>query len=73
MSKRIYVGNLPFSVTEDKLREMFKSFGRVEAVDVTEGSAVVVMADGADEAIRSLNDRTIDGAQVFVKEADLDP
>ena len=32
MSKRIYVGNLPFSATEDEVRELFEPFGAVESV-----------------------------------------
>jgi RNA recognition motif-containing protein len=31
---KIYVGNLPFDVTEEELREEFASFGRVDSVAV---------------------------------------
>ena len=32
--KRIYVGNLPFSATQEEVREMFESHGAVHAVDL---------------------------------------
>ncbi len=34
MSKRIYVGNLPFSATEDEIREKFSEFGAVQSVSL---------------------------------------
>ena len=30
--KRIYVGNLPFSATEDEIKELFGQFGEVAEV-----------------------------------------
>ncbi len=32
--KSIYVGNLPFSATEDEVRGLFSPFGEVEAVKI---------------------------------------
>ena len=34
MSKRIYVGNLPFSVTEEEIRSMFSAYGEVISVNI---------------------------------------
>ena len=34
MSKNIYVGNLPYSVTEDELRNAFTAFGEVSSVNL---------------------------------------
>jgi RNA recognition motif-containing protein len=34
MSKKLYVGNLPFSATEDSLNEAFSRFGTVESVTI---------------------------------------
>ena len=34
MSKRIYVGNLPFSASDDEIRTRFAEFGTVEGVDL---------------------------------------
>lgn len=31
---KIYVGNLPFDVTEDELREEFTPFGQIESVAI---------------------------------------
>ena len=32
MAKRIYVGNLPFSATEDEVRQLFSEYGDVASV-----------------------------------------
>ena len=61
MSKRIYVGNLPFSVSDDELRSLFGEHGTVEAVNLItdrdtgrpRGFGFVEMSSGADEAIPS--------------------
>jgi len=34
MSKKLYVGNLPYSTTKDSLKEMFSPFGTVESVTI---------------------------------------
>jgi RNA recognition motif-containing protein len=34
LGKRLYVGNLPFSVTEEALREAFVQYGTVTGIDV---------------------------------------
>ncbi len=34
MGKKLYVGNLPFSATEDSLKEAFSKFGTVETVAI---------------------------------------
>ena len=34
MKKKLYVGNLPFSTTEDELRELFEQYGSTESVAV---------------------------------------
>ena len=34
MSTNIYVGNLPYSATEDKIRELFSAYGMVERVSL---------------------------------------
>src|SRR5262250_259478 len=63
MSKKIYVGNLPFSATADELREAFSNFGTVTSAQVvsdretgrSRGFGFVEMSEGAEEAIDSLN------------------
>ena len=34
MSTNIYVGNLPFSATEDEIQELFSAYGTVERVSL---------------------------------------
>jgi RNA recognition motif-containing protein len=34
MSTSIYVGNLPFSATEDEIRKLFSAYGTVEKVNL---------------------------------------
>lgn len=71
MPKRIYVGNLPFSATDDEVRSMFDRFGKVLRVEVRRGSATVELADdaSADRAIRALNRSRMGGKSLNVNEA----
>ncbi len=78
MSKRIYVGNLPFSTQEHEVRELFEAFGKVDSVHMPEdrdtgrprGFAFVEMDDqDADEAIRNLDGRDHGGRSLRVNEA----
>jgi len=77
MSTKIYVGNLPFSATEDQLQQMFAAHGAVESVSVItdretgrpRGFAFVEMSSGANEAIQSLNEKVMDGRTLKVNEA----
>ena len=34
MSKKLYVGNLPFSATEDEVRTLFSEYGQVDTVEL---------------------------------------
>jgi RNA recognition motif-containing protein len=76
--KKIYVGNLPFSATEDDVRELFGRYGEVESVNLitdretgrARGFGFVEMAEeDATNAIRSLDGETMDGRQLKVNEA----
>lgn len=79
MSKRIYVGNIPFSVTEDELREAFGAHGSVSGVDVIldretgrpRGFAFVEMEDAqaAEAAIEALDGTDFGGRNLRVNEA----
>ncbi len=77
MSKRIYVGNLPFSATEDEVRDLFQDFGSVDSVKLItdresgrpRGFGFVDMGDGADEAIDALNNSDMQGRTLTVNEA----
>ena len=75
MSKRIYVGNLPFSATEDEVRKAFSEFGEVESVDLINdrhtgqprGFGFVEMGDNdADKAIAALDSTDFGGRTLRV-------
>jgi RNA recognition motif-containing protein len=34
MSKKLYVGNLPFSTNEDEIRDLFTPYGEVQSVNL---------------------------------------
>ena len=80
MSKKIYVGNLSYSTTEETLRNQFSQFGEVETVTVimdkitnrSKGFGFVEMTDdeAARDAISTLNQKDIDGRKVRVNEAE---
>lgn len=74
----IYVGNLPFSITEDELQEMFSEFGEVQSVKLISdhetgrprGFGFVEMErDNAREAINAFNGKEVGGRTLRVNEA----
>lgn len=79
MAKKLYVGNLPFSVTEESLQQKFAAFGAVTSAKIitdretgrSKGFGFVEMADdsGADNAINSLNGGDFGGRAMIVSEA----
>jgi RNA recognition motif-containing protein len=79
MSKRLYVGNLPYSATEEQLTDLFGRAGRVESVRVmrdmatgrARGFAFVEMAteDDAQRAIHELHEHQMEGRPLVVNEA----
>lgn len=77
MAKRIYVGNLPFSATEEEIRELFAAFGPVTSVSLISdretgrprGFGFVEMDDGGDEAIEALDKSSLGGRTLTINEA----
>jgi RNA recognition motif-containing protein len=79
MSKKLYVGNLPFSATEEELSEIFGRHGRVESVSLItdrdtgrpRGFGFVEMAEAsaAADAIRALDGTQLGGRALKVNEA----
>jgi RNA recognition motif-containing protein len=79
MSRKLYVGNLPFSATEEDLQSLFAGAGNVESVNVIRdaatgrmrGFAFVEMGsdEEAQQAISMLNDRDFGGRNITVNEA----
>ncbi|HZF25172.1 MAG TPA: RNA-binding protein [Steroidobacteraceae bacterium] len=74
----IYVGNLPFSATEDEVRGLFERHGKVESVKMINdretgrprGFCFVEMASGeAQNAIQQLNGFQMGGRPLRVNEA----
>ncbi len=77
MSKTLYVGNLPYSATEDEIRELFSEYGTVGSVNLISdretgrprGFGFVEMGDGWDEAINALHQKDFGGRSLTVNEA----
>ena len=79
MGRRLYVGNLAWTVTDQDLQDAFSEAGQVETSQVimdratnrSRGFGFVVMAtdEGADAAIKQLNGRDIKGRPIRVNEA----
>ena len=79
---KVYVGNLPWSVTDMDLLDLFKPFGSVDSAQVvtdresgrSRGFGFVEMAaQHASQAIAKLNGHTIDSRQLRVNEAQSKP
>mgnify|MGYP003571968242 CR=1 FL=1 len=75
----IYVGNLPYTITEDELKDVFTEFGEVSSVNIitdkfsgqSKGFGFVEMASNseADEAIKALNESNLKGRNIRVNQA----
>jgi len=75
---KIYVGNLPFSATEDEVRRLFTQHGTVNSVSIVKdrdtgrprGFAFVEIPPGdATRAIQALNGKDMSGRPLRVNEA----
>ena len=76
---KIYVGNLPYSVSDKDLKEMFSSYGEiVEAVVIkdkysgrSKGFGFVTFADeeSAQKAVSEMNEKEVQGRNLKVNEA----
>ena len=75
----IYVGNLPYSLTEDDLKAAFSEFGEVSSANIImdkmsgqpKGFGFVEMPDDseADQAIKALNESALNGRNIKVNQA----
>jgi RNA recognition motif-containing protein len=75
----IYVGNLPYSLTEDELKSAFSQFGEVDSASIimdrmsgqSKGFGFVEMPDDseAEEAIKALNESALNGRNIKVNQA----
>ena len=75
---KLYVGNLPFSVDNEGLKNVFSDFEVEEATIISDkysgrskGFGFVTIADDeqAKKAISELNDKEVDGRKIKVNEA----
>lgn len=79
MASKLYVGSLPYSVDDSKLKELFAEFGTVVSAQVivdrdsnqSKGFGFVEMTTDAEakEAIKALNGKEVDGREIMVNEA----
>ena len=79
MGKKLFVGNLSFSVGEAELRQLFEQMGGVESVTImrdtetgrSRGFGFVEMSseEAAQKAIKELNGFSVDGRNLTVNEA----
>ncbi|MDD3845547.1 MAG: hypothetical protein PHC90_04225 [Syntrophorhabdaceae bacterium] len=70
---KLYVGNLSYSVTNERLRELFAGYGEVGEVRVIEGKGFgfVEMAtkEDADKAKQALNGMDFEGRTLRIDDA----
>lgn len=78
MTKKLYVGNLPFSATQEQVRDLFEQYGTVHTVDIitdyetgrSRGFGFVEMDDQeAKAAIEGLDGTLFGGRNLRVNEA----
>ncbi|MDO8610199.1 MAG: RNA-binding protein [bacterium] len=77
--KKLYVGNLPWSVTNDSLRELFAQYGEItEATIISDkysgrskgfGFVTFVNEADAEKAIAEMTDKDIEGRKIVVNVA----
>ena len=79
MGRKLYVGNLPYSATEQSVRDAFAKCGTVSSVSIisdrdtgqSKGFGFVEMSSDAEAqaAIQQLNGTSLEGRQIKVNEA----
>jgi len=76
----IYVGQLPYNVTEEELREIFTEFGEIASLSLikdkfsqqSKGFGFIDMPNNsdADKAIKALNKSMLKGREIKVNQAE---
>ena len=79
MAKKLYIGGLPYSTTNDELKEFFGEAGTVSSANViidkmsgrSRGFGFVEMENDADaeKAIEMFNEKELGGRRIIVNEA----
>lgn len=77
--KKLYVGNLPYTVNSDELRKLFSEYGEIidaivivdRATGRSKGFGFVEFAtdEMADAAIKAMQDKEIEGRKIVVNVA----
>ena len=73
---KLYVGNLPWSIGDQELEDLFSDYSVVSAkvikdrnTDRSRGFGFVELDSGGEEAIEALNESEVEGRQLKVNEA----
>ena len=79
MAKKLYVGNLPYTTTDDQLKQLFSQAGAVDSAMVitdkmsgrSKGFGFVEMSSDEEalKAVETFNGQEFDGRQIVVNEA----
>ena len=77
---KIYIGQLPYNVTEDELKKIFTEFGEITDLKLimdrftgqSKGFGFIDMPNNseADKAIKALNKSTLKGREIKVNQAE---
>lgn len=75
----IYIGNLPYTISEDELRDLFATHGEVSSANIiidrdsgrSKGFGFIEMPnkDQGESAIKAINETDVQGRNVRVNEA----
>ena len=74
---KLYVRNLPWSIGNQELEDLFSSYGTVTSANVitdrdtkrSRGFGFVELDSGGPEAIEAMNESEVEGRKVIVNEA----
>ena len=72
-SKKLYVGNLNYKTTEEKLKEAFSQFGEVTSANILQGRGFgfveMATSEASEEACNRMNGTDLESRKIIVKEA----
>jgi len=71
--QKLYVGNLNYKSTDEKLKELFSTYGEVTSVNIIQGRGFgfieMTTPESAAEAKNKLNGTEFDGRKIIVNDA----
>ncbi len=71
--QKLYVGNLNYKSTDEKLKELFSTYGEVTSVNIIQGRGFgfieMTTPEAAAEAKNKLNGTDFDGRKIIVNDA----